>query len=173
MRALLGRSNSSRSRSRSKNTSSPFMRGSRFSGSFKGGSGRGVRGRAASPLAHDKGYYHSCLGRSRKPAFGHTRRLEPQPSGAVTRRAVAQRGSRAGGLTRLSAEAIRGFSPWALLPIRLPDEQTPRQHPEIRRKSFVFSSLPIRKVLVLPFAGGVSPPLPVVSLLFSVSYPQS
>ena len=40
------------------------------------------------------------------------------------------------------------------------------------RKSFVFSSLPIRKVLVLPFAGGASPPLPVVSLLFSASYPQ-
>ena len=39
-------------------------------------------------------------------------------------------------------------------------------------KAFVFSSLPIRKVLVLPFAGGVSPPLPVVSLLFSASYPQ-
>ena len=37
-------------------------------------------------------------------------------------------------------------------------------------KAFVFSSLPIRKVL--PFAGGVSPPLPVVSLLFSASYPQ-
>ena len=62
----------------------------------------------ASPLAHDKGYYHVCLGRSRKLAFGHTRRLEPQPRGAVTRRAVAQRGSRASGLTRLSAEAIRG-----------------------------------------------------------------
>ena len=27
-------------------------------------------------------------------------------------------------------------------------------------------------VFVLPFAGGVSPPLPVVSLLFSASYPQ-
>ena len=40
-------------------------------------------------------------------------------------------------------------------------------------KSFVFSYLPIRKVLVLPFAGGVSPPLPVVSLLFSASYPQA
>ena len=26
-------------------------------------------------LAHDKGYYHSCLRRSRKLAFGHTRRL--------------------------------------------------------------------------------------------------
>ena len=34
---------------------------------------------------------------------------EPQPRGAVTRRAVAQRRSRASGLTRLSAEAIRGF----------------------------------------------------------------
>ena len=60
-------------------------------------------------LAHDKGYYHSCLGRSRKLAFGHTRRLEPQPRGAVTRRAVAQRRSRASGLTRPLAEAIRGF----------------------------------------------------------------
>ena len=27
--------------------------------------------------------------------------------------------------------------------------------------------------MVLPFAGGVSPPLPVVCLLFSVSYPQA
>ena len=34
------------------------------------------------------------------------------------------------------------------------------------RKAFVFSSLPIRKILVLPFAGGVSPPLPMVSLCF-------
>ena len=41
--------------------------------------------------------------------FGHTRRLEPQPRGAVTRRAVAQRRSRASGLTRPLAEAIRGF----------------------------------------------------------------
>ena len=60
-------------------------------------------------IAHDKGYYHSCFGRTRrKLAFGHTRRLEPQPWGAVTRRAVAQRRSRASGLTRLSAAAIRG-----------------------------------------------------------------
>ena len=29
-----------------------------------GGSGRGVRGRVASPLAHDKGYYHSYISRS-------------------------------------------------------------------------------------------------------------
>ena len=64
--------------------------------------GRAV-GREGESLVHDKGYYHSCLGRSRKLAFGHTRRLEPQPWGAVTRRAVAQRRSRAGGLTRRSA----------------------------------------------------------------------
>ena len=37
------------------------------------------------------------------------RRLEPQPRGGVTRRAVVQRRSRASGLTRPSAEAIRGF----------------------------------------------------------------
>ena len=73
-------------------------------------------GRVASPLAYDKGYYHACLGRSRKLAFGHARRLEPQPRGAVTRRAVAQRRSRASGLTRLSAEAIRsGPLRWACL----------------------------------------------------------
>ena len=36
-------------------------------------------------------------------------RLEPQPRGAVTRRAVAQRRSRASGLTRPSAAAIRVF----------------------------------------------------------------
>ena len=40
------------------------------------------------------------------------------------------------------------------------------------RKSFVFSSLPIRKGLIFRFAGGVSPPFPVFSLLFSASYPQ-
>ena len=72
----------------------------------RGGSGRGARGRVASPLAHDKGYYHACLGRTRrKEPFDHTSRLEPQPWGAVTRRAVAQRVSRAGGLTRPSATA--------------------------------------------------------------------
>ena len=37
------------------------------------------------------------------------RRLEPQPRGGVTRRAVAQRRSRASGLTRPWAEVIRGF----------------------------------------------------------------
>ena len=35
--------------------------------------------------------------------------LKPQPRGAVTRRAVGQRRSRASGLTRPLAEAIRGF----------------------------------------------------------------
>ena len=51
----------------------------------KGGSGRGVRGRVASPLAHDKGYYHSYLGRSRKGTFRPYQLSEPQPRGAVTR----------------------------------------------------------------------------------------
>ena len=41
--------------------------------------------------------------RAGRESFGHTRRLKPQPRGAVTRRAVAQRRSRASGLTRLSA----------------------------------------------------------------------
>ena len=39
---------------------------------------------------HDKGYYHS-LRRSRKGTFRPSQTPEPQPSGAVTRRAVAQR----------------------------------------------------------------------------------
>ena len=43
----------------------------------------------------------------------------------------------------------------------------------VLRKSCGFSYLPIRKGLILPFAGGVSPPLPVVSLLFSATYPQA
>ena len=53
----------------------------------------------------------SCFGpcgRAGREPFGHTGRLEPQPRGGVTRRAVAQRRSR-GGLTRPWAEAIRGF----------------------------------------------------------------
>ena len=42
----------------------------------RGGSGRGVRGRVASPLVHDKGYYHAYLGRTRrKGPFGHTSHL--------------------------------------------------------------------------------------------------
>ena len=84
------------------------------------GKGGGARSGA---LAHDKGYYHSYLGRSRKEPFGHTSRLEPQPRGAVTRRAVAQRRSRASGLTRPLAEAIRGFDSGLgliLLSVRFP-----------------------------------------------------
>ena len=54
------------------------------------------------------GCFGSCERAEREP-FGHTSRLEPQPRGAVTRRAVAQRRSRVSGLTRLLAEAIRGF----------------------------------------------------------------
>ena len=83
----------------------------------------------------------------RKGAFGHTSRLEPQPRGAVTRRAVAQRRSRAGGLTRPLAEAIRGFGlGFVVGPLA--------RSAAVCRKSFVFSFLPIRKVLVLPFREG-------------------
>ena len=46
---------------------------------------------------------------ARKGTFRPYQPPEPQPRGAVTRRAVAQRRSRASGLTRPSAEAIRGF----------------------------------------------------------------
>ena len=56
----------------------------------------------------EKGAFGPCLP-GRKEPFGHTSRLEPQPKGAVTRRAVAQRRSRASGLTRPWAETIRGF----------------------------------------------------------------
>ena len=47
----------------------------------RGGAGRGaggvarIVGESSGPLVHDKGYYHSYLGRSRKLAFGPTRRL--------------------------------------------------------------------------------------------------
>ena len=44
----------------------------------------------------------SCWDQFLCMAFSQSR-LEPQPRGAVTRRAVAQRRSRASGLTRLSA----------------------------------------------------------------------
>ena len=49
------------------------------------------------------------VGRTPKGTFRPYQPSEPQPRGAVTRRAVAQRRSRASGLTRRSAEAIRGF----------------------------------------------------------------
>ena len=47
------------------------------------------------------------FGAKPKGTFRPYQTPEPQQSGAVTRRAVAQRRSRASGLTRLSAEAIR------------------------------------------------------------------
>ena len=56
---------------------------------------------------------------------------------------------------------------WVLLSSRFP------RFAAIWRKSCVFSFLRIRKVLVFSFAVGFSPPLPVVSILFSVSYPQA
>ena len=78
-------------------------------------------------------------------------RLEPQRRGAVTRRAVAQRRSRASGLTRPLAEAIRGFdSGFGLGFVVGPLARSAA----IWCKAFVFSSLPIRKVLVLPFREG-------------------
>ena len=83
----------------------------------------------------------------------------------VTRRAVAKRRRRTAPwpvpLLRLSGFFGLGFGVDPLA-----------RSAAVLYKSFFFSSLPIRKVLVLPFAGGVSPPLPVVSLLFSASYPQ-
>ena len=50
------------------------------------------------------------FGAKPKGTFRPYQTPEPQPRGAVTRRAVAQRRSRAGGLTRRSAEAIRSGS---------------------------------------------------------------
>ena len=52
----------------------------------KGGAGRGARGRVASPLAHDKGYYHSYCAAKPKASFRPYQTPEPQPRGAVTRR---------------------------------------------------------------------------------------
>ena len=49
------------------------------------------------------------FGAKPKASFRPYQTPEPQPSGAVTRRAVAQRRSRASSLTRPLAEAIRGF----------------------------------------------------------------
>ena len=87
-----------------------------------------------------------CGEAAREP-FGHTRRLEPQPRGAVTRRAVAQRRSRASGLTRLSAAAIRVFDFGFLCRLRF-------ARSAVCRKSFVLSYLAIRKVFVLVFLEG-------------------
>ena len=89
---------------------------------------------------------HILKGRTgRKVPFGHTRRLEPQPRGAVTRRAVAQRRSRAQRLDSPLGVGYPGFWVGVLLSVRL------SRFAAVRRKSFVFSSLSIRKVLVLSF----------------------
>ena len=67
-----------------------------------------------------------------------------EPRGAVTRRAVAQRRSCASGLTRPLAEAIRGFGlGFVVGPLA--------RSAAVCSKSFVFSFLPIRKGLILPF----------------------
>ena len=108
------------------------------------------------------GVFGPC-GRAEREPFGHTWTPEPQPWGAVIRRAVAQRRSRADGLTRLLAEAIRGFdSGFGLGFVVGPLARSAA----VWCKSFVFSSLLIRKVLILPFAGGVSPPFPVFFFCF-------
>ena len=49
------------------------------------------------------------FGAKPKASFRPYQPSEPQPWGAVTHRAVAQRRSRASGLTRPLTEAIRGF----------------------------------------------------------------
>ena len=64
--------------------------------------GAGDTDAAAAQERADESVKH-CAARLSQAAF------EPQPRGAVTRRAVAQRRSRASGLTRPSAAAIRGF----------------------------------------------------------------
>ena len=102
-------------------------------------------------------------GRTERKPFGHTGRLEPQPRGAGTRRAVAKRRSRRQRLDSPLGCGYPGVSILVLLPGPL------ARSAAVFRKSFVFSFLPIRKVLVSLFAGGG---LPVVSLLFSASYPQ-
>ena len=91
------------------------------------------------------------VGRTPKGTFRPYQLSEPQPRGAVTRRAVAQRGSRASGLTRLSAEAIRGLDSGFGLGFVV---GSLARSAAVWCKAFVFSSLPIRKVLVLPFREG-------------------
>ena len=103
----------------------------------------------------EKGHSGRVCRAGREP-FGHTSRLEPQPRGTVTRRAIAQRRSRTSGLTRPSAAAIRGFVVGPL-----------GRSAALWRKSFVFTSLPIRKFLVLPFAGALAPLLGGFSFVFS------
>ena len=64
--------------------------------------------------------------------------------------------SRASNLTRPLAEAIRGFdSGFGLGFVVGPLARSAT----VWCKTFIFSSLPIRKVLVLPFAGGALAPL--------------
>ena len=110
---------------------------------------RGISGRADAP----------------KGTFRPYQPLEPQPRGAVTRRAVAQRRSRASGLTRPLAEAIRGFG-LGFVGVTLVRSAA------VCNKSCVFSYLPIRNGLVLPFREGRAPLLGGFSF-FSVSYPQA
>ena len=83
----------------------------------------------------------------RKGTFRPYQPLEPQPRGAVTRRAVAQRRSRASGLIRPSAAAIRGFG------VDFVSGSLAR-FAAICRKYFVFSSLLIKEGFGFVFCGG-------------------
>ena len=59
-------------------------------------------------VAHEVADRERCSSSDPRAGRGAFPQGEPQPRGAVTRRAVAQRRSRASGLTRLLVEAIRG-----------------------------------------------------------------
>ena len=115
---------------------------------------------------------HIVGARAEREPFGHTGRLEPQPRGAVTRRAVAQRRSRASGLTRpwrrLSGVLILVLGCFVVGPF-------PRSA-AVWRKSVCFQFFTYKEGFGFAFCrgGGLAPPpLPVVSLLFSASYPQA
>ena len=73
---------------------------------------------------------------------------------------------RRSGLRRRAWRRLSGVLGWLLLSSRFPRSAVACY------KSFVFSGLPIRKVVVLSFTGAFSPRLSLVSLLFSASYRQ-
>ena len=79
----------------------------------------------------------------RKEPFGHIRRLSRSRGALSPVGAVAQRRSRASGVTRLSGVGYPG-----VLILVLEGDPLARRS-AVLCKSFVFSSLPIRKVLIL------------------------
>ena len=91
-----------------------FMRG-------KGGAGRGAPRAGCQTYSTIRYVIVPIVGAERrKEPFGHTSRLEPQRRGAVTRRAVAQRRSRAGRLDSPLGAGYPGVLDWVLLPFRFP-----------------------------------------------------